>query len=108
MVAAAGVGAEASHRHQDTEDDPIPGKYVQLFTNIYYLIEIIQRYYSSIFQIIVSLPLSFVFPITQKETLLSVLFQVSEPLTVKIWFLLPARKEVSVDVEGRYIATLCD
>lgn len=72
------------------------------------MIEIIQRYYSSIFQIIVSLPLSFVFPITQKETLLSVLFQVSEPLTVKIWFLLPARKEVSVDVEGRYIATLCD
>lgn len=67
------------------------------------MIEIIQRYYSSIFQIIVSLSLSFVFPITQKETLLSVLFQVSEPFTVKIWFLLPARKEVSVDVEGRYI-----
>ena len=68
----------------------------------------IQRYYSSIFQIIISLSLSFVFPITQKEALLSVLFQVSEPLTIKIWFLLPARKEVSVEVEGRYIATLCN
>ena len=61
----------------------------------------------SLFQVIFSLSLSFILPITQEEALLSVLLQVQEPLTIKIWFLLPARKEVSMSIEDRCVASLC-
>jgi len=48
VVAVAGVGAEASLRHQDTGDDPIPGKYAKLFKYIDILLdsEVLLFYFS--------------------------------------------------------------